>query len=317
MKVLILFGTSSYEYNISCLSTSSIMQHIDNTKFDITYVGISKDNKWYIFNGDYNSLLDDTWKNHSVLIKNIVKFIKKYDLVIPMIHGKYGEDGKIAGFLDLFGIKYIGSDTLTSAICMDKEITKIIVNSIGIPQVKYVSFIYPNYDVKDIERIKYPVIIKPANNGSSIGINKANNRKELIKYIKEASFYDKKIIVEKYVKCREIEVAINDSYEYIGEIDNNYKMYDYDSKYVDSFKTKIPKLDIKVRDKILKYARDIYTRLNCKDLSRIDFFLVKNKLYFNEVNTIPGFTDISMYPKLMTQDRSYSEMLEDMILNKK
>lgn len=316
MKILILFGTSSYEYDISCLSTSSIMQHIDDS-FDVTYVGISKDNNWYVFNGTYNDLLNDTWIEHSNIIKNIVKFIKRYDLVIPMIHGKYGEDGKIAGFLDLFGVKYIGSDSLTSAVCMDKEITKIIVNDIGVPQVKYVSFIYPDYDIKKIEKLKYPLVIKPANNGSSIGISKVNNREELVKAIIKASSYDTKIVVEKYIKCREIEVAINDNEAYIGEIENDYKMYDYDAKYIDSFKTKVPKLNNKLKNKLLKYARDIYIKLNCKDLARIDFFLVNSKIYFNEVNTIPGFTDISMYPKLMTQNRSYKEMITAMILNKK
>jgi len=306
-KILILFGGNSHEHNISCKSAKTIIENIDNSKFDITSVGIYQDN-WYIFNDNLDYLTNNNWLEGNITkINNIIEFLKKFDKVFPIIHGNNGETGDLSGLFNLFNIPYIGSNILGHATGYDKEITKIICNNHNIPQVQYLT-LYNDKKLKKID-IDFPVIIKPSSCGSSIGINIANNIKELNKYIKIAFKYDNKVIIEKFIKARELECAILEDKKIkvssVGEIKSNNTFYDYESKYILDSNLIIPaNLDKEIIKQIQEYSLKIFKFLSLKDLSRIDFLYdyENNKIYFNEINTIPGFTDISMYPQLFNHE---------------
>ena len=306
-KILILFGGNSFEHEISCKSAKTILENIDRTKFGVTTVGI-KDNDWYIFNDDINLLLNNNWTKGIInKINNITEFIKQFDKVFPIIHGNDGETGDLSGLFNLFNIPYVGSNILGHAISYDKEITKIICNHYNIPQIPYIT-LHTNKKIKKIN-IDFPVIIKPSSCGSSIGINIANNIKELNKHLKTAFKFGNKIIIEKYIKSRELECAILEHKKLlvstVGEIKSKNTFYDYESKYILDSNLIIPaKLDKSIIKQIQEYSTKIFKILSLKDLSRIDFLYDEenNKIYFNEVNTIPGFTSISMYPQLFNQE---------------
>lgn len=294
-KILILYGGNSPEHEVSKKSAKSIIDNIDSKLYDTDMVYINKNNEWFKHN--------DLSK-----IDNIIEYLKKYDVIFPVTHGANGEDGKLQGLLDLFNIDYVGSKTTASAVTMDKTLTKIILDKYGIPTVPYI-IINEKYNIKDIEILDYPLIIKPANGGSSIGINKANNRKELLYSINEALKYDKKILIEKFINARELECAILDNKKLIastvGEIIPTNEFYDFSAKYEKPSKiiipADIPKHLIKY---IKKIAKESFKILNLKTYSRIDFLYDKDKetLYLNEINTLPGFTNISMYPKLFENE---------------
>lgn len=323
-NVLIIFGGNSSEHYVSCKSCKSIIENIDKRLFSIGVVGIDFDNIWYKFNDELSYLEKGNWKEANITkIDNIVEYLKKYDVVFPITHGTNGEDGKLQGILELFDIKFVGCNTLSSSSMMDKDISKLLFKSIGLKQVPYIT-IYNDYKVKDIlKEIKFPVIVKPANGGSSIGISKATNKKELVKAIKKAKKYDKKVIIEKFIKTRELEIAVlEDKNKLIisnpGEIKSANDFYDYDAKYVnDKSYTIIPKdLPKDIIDKLKEYSHTIFTKLGLSGYSRIDYFYDGNEIYINEVNTIPGFTNISMYPKLMENiGISYKDLITILINN--
>ena len=320
-KILVLFGGNSYEHYISCLSAKTILENIDRKKYNITTVGISKDNTWYIYNDTLETLTKDWTKGNITKIDNIIEFLKTFDKVFPIIHGNPEENGNIQGLFNLFNIKYVGTDLLGSIISYDKDLTKIICEKNNIPQVPYIT-ITNNKSLKKIN-IEYPVIIKPAKCGSSIGINIANNIKELNKYIKEAFKYDNKVIIEKFIKSRELECAVlydkKLKVSHVGEIKSVNIFYDYEAKYESNSDLLIPapipkELQKQIQDLSLK----IFNILELKDLSRIDFLYDYNndKLYFNEVNTMPGFTSISMYPLLFKENGiSIQELITKLIEN--
>lgn len=298
-KVVLIYGGNSSEHDVSCKSAKEIMENIDETKYELACVYVTRNNEW-------------TYENKE--IKNIIEFLKQFDVVFNIIHGNTGEDGKIQGMLDLFNIKYIGTKCGPSYICMDKERTKQILSYYKIPQVPF-----QNYQEKLI--IPFPVIVKPANGGSSIGINIANNKKEYKNAIKNALKYDKKVIVEKYIKARELECAILEDKKLIvsdiGEIITDNNFYDYDTKYIKSeAKTVISDIPINIKKQIQKYAKTVFKILDLKGLARIDFFYDTeyNKIYLNEINTLPGFTKISMYPKLLN-NFEYKDLITKLIEN--
>lgn len=321
-KIVILFGGNSSEHLISCKSARSILENIDSDKYEVIPVVISKDNDWYLYQGDYS--LTEKWQEQKITkIENIITLIKNIDVVFPIIHGNTGEDGKIQGLFDLFNVKYVGSSVLTNAIGFDKEYTKIILSNYNIPTAPYIVINSKNYN-KDIKLgFDYPVIVKPATSGSSIGINVAENEEELKKHIDYAFNFSDKILVEKFIKARELECAVlvtDDMHvSTIGEITYTSRFYDYDAKYVNDSELIIPSnISKKVSDRIKKYARDICINLNIKELSRIDFLYEEetDEIYLIEINTLPGFTTISMYPKLLNYDGiSYKELISILIDN--
>ena len=325
-KVLIIFGGNSSEHYVSCKSAKSIIENIDKKLFKYQIAGIDFDNTWYKFSDDLSFLENGNWKEANVLkIDNIISYLKDFDVVFPITHGTSGEDGRLQGMLELFNIPFVGCKTLASSIGMDKGMSKVIFDSLNIEQVPYM-VIADDYKINDIiEQIEFPIIVKPANGGSSIGISKANDKKELIKAIKEAKKYDKKIIIEKFIKARELECAVlenkgNILCSNIGEIKSANEFYDYDAKYVnDSSYTMIPDdIPLDVVNKIKESAKKIFKGLNCNGYARIDFFYDEenNKIYINEINTIPGFTSISMYPKLIESiGINYTDLITTLINN--
>lgn len=307
-KITVIYGGKSFEHDISIRSYKSFVEKI-NKKYQLSTIYVDKDGLWY---------------ENNKLMNNVVDFLKEQDVIFPLIHGNIGEDGKLQGLFETFDIKYVGSNTISSALAMDKAFCKIILDKYNIKQVPYV-ILNKKTKIKEItSKLNYPVIVKPANGGSSIGISIANNARELVKALSNAFKYDKKVVVEKFVKARELEVGVIENNgiicSSIGEI-KSQGFYDFDSKYIKDTEV-IVNADLKkeTKLKIKEYAREIFKILECSGFARVDFLYdeINEELYFNEINTIPGFTDISMFPKLFINDGySYSEIIDILIKNAK
>lgn len=321
-KVLILFGGNSTEHYVSCKSAKSIAENIDKKLFVYEMAGISLDGEWYKFNDDFSFLENGNWMDSRVLlIDNVIEYLKGFDVVFPITHGNNGEDGKLQGMLDLFNIKYVGCGTTSSVVGFDKSLSKLFFNYLGIPQVPYV-VLADKYNLDSvISKLGFPLIVKPCSGGSSIGISKANTKKELSKAIKSSFKYDDKVIVEKFINCREFECAVLGNRDFIisspGEIISCNDFYDYDAKYVQKSETIIPDdLSCDVINKIRDYSEKIFINIGIKDYVRIDFFYDGDNVFVNEINTIPGFTSISMFPKLMEHENiSYTDLISILINN--
>ncbi|HEU0085952.1 MAG TPA: D-alanine--D-alanine ligase family protein [Candidatus Paceibacterota bacterium] len=300
LKIGVLFGGKSAEHEVSLASAKNIIRALDRKKYEIVSVKIPKNGKFEI------------------------EKLKKFDVVFPVMHGPYGEDGSIQGLLKILDVPFVGASVLGSAVGMDKDIMKRLLREAGIPIGKFLVY-------RAIDEIKYseiskklgfPVYVKPANMGSSIGIAKIKNEKELKKAVLSAFQYDLKIIIEEEIKGREIECSVLGNDEPIaslpGEIVPDEDFYSYKAKYVTN-KTKLvipailPNTTI---EKVQTTAVKIFQTLNCEGMGRVDMFLTKSgKIYVNEINTIPGFTDISMYPKLWEASGiSQSELLDTLIV---
>lgn len=303
IKVLLLFGGESFEHEISIKSAKNLYNNIDKKEFDITNVYISKDNNWY----ESNLNFDDINIHKLKKINNIICYIKEFDIVINIIHGNGGEDGKLQSLFELFNIKYIGSNSLSSFLCMNKDLTKLVLENNNINQTKY--HIYKN--IKDTtSKLDYPVIVKPNNGGSSIGIMVARNDRELKKAVKLAGMYSNKIIIEEFLEnCSELECSVIENNKLyvstIGQIIHTNEFYDYEDKYIkNESKVVIPaKIGESLSKRIKNLARKAFNLLECRDFARIDFLVDSDyNIYLNEINTIPGFTDISMFSKLLEFD---------------
>ncbi|MEG2235843.1 MAG: D-alanine--D-alanine ligase family protein [Clostridia bacterium] len=333
IKVLVIFGGMSSEHSISCLSASNVLENIDKNKYDITKIGIDKLGDWFKYTGSNENIKENKWKedaNNKYKITDILVELKKYDCIFPVLHGKYGEDGTIQGVFELAKIPYIGCDTEGSSIAMDKIISKELVKNIGINVVEY--FYLNKYEnitneklekLININNLNYPLIVKPNKEGSSYGVSKVNNIDELNKAIKFSFEFDDKILIEKYISNRkEIECAVlGEKTLHIstpGEILSANEFYDFNSKYENNKSSnQIPaNVDLNILNEIKTYAFKIFNVLRLRGISRVDFFFdtKENKVYFNEVNTLPGFTNISMYPKMLEYDGiEYSQIIDKLI----
>jgi D-alanine-D-alanine ligase len=344
LRVAVLFGGMSSEYDVSLNSAYSVLKNLDKTKYEVVPIGITKKGRWLYFPGDIELLPKDEWKEHSDCVsvvispdrshKGIFKImndseavLQKIDVIFPVLHGKNGEDGTIQGLMELSGIAYVGCDTLSSAICLDKAMTHSVLDSLGIKNAKWTSFTVDA--LRDItataEKIEadfnYPIFVKPAKTGSSVGINKAHNREELISAIKTAFSHDKKVVVEETIVGKEVECAVMGNQSPIastvGEIVPKSAFYDYEAKYLSgSTDLLIPSSLTKEKESEVKeIAVKAYLGLGCSGLTRVDFFVTdEGEIILNEPNTLPGFTSISMYPKLFMYDGlSYSELLDKVI----
>ena len=302
-RIIIIFGGKSFEHEVSIKSAKSIVKAINKDKYDIKLVYIDKVGDWYLCN-NINEL------DNLVPIKDI-KIFENCDCVFPVLHGNNGEDGKIQGFFDMLDVPYVGCNNVSGTLCMDKIFTKIILNNENINQAKYIAVNKHDYNVDNTkiqikEKIGYPCFVKPANAGSSVGINKIYHEHELEKNILEAFKYDKKILIEECIYGREVEIGVLGNDEVItskvGEVIPGDDFYSYDAKY--NSKESIVKIPATISDatfnEIKNTAIKAYKALECSGLSRIDFFIQNetNKIFLNEVNTMPGFTNISMYPIL-------------------
>ena len=307
-KLGLIYGGKSYEHDVSIKSKNSFINNI-NKKYEVSEIYVDKEGNWY---------------KDGKILENIIEYLKKMDIIFPLIHGNIGEDGKLQGLLETFNIKYVGSNTISSALAMDKGFCKIILDKYNIKQVPYLIIDKKSKIKEIIEKFTFPIIIKPANGGSSIGINVAHNTKELIKALNNAFKYDKKVVVEKYITARELEIGIINNNGIItssvGEIKSN-GFYDYESKYIKNTEV-IVNTNLKKETilKIKETARNVFKILECSDFARCDFLYdeYNDELYFNEINTIPGFTEISMFPKLFINDGyTYTEIIDIIIKSAK
>ncbi len=339
----VIFGGNSSEHEISLISASSILKNISKEKYNLFLIGITKQGEWFLFSGDISDIDNGNWEKsnlkkkafispdssvHGIIIQdgNHTETIR-LDAVMPVLHGKNGEDGTIQGIFELAQIPFVGCGTTASAICMDKVIANTLLMYNGIKNPKFHWFYYydfqknPEKYITETEEIlkSYPLFVKPANSGSSVGISKVKNRDELFKAIHIAAKEDDKILIEENIDGHEIECAVLGNEEpfasILGEIAPSNEFYDYDAKYSNAnSKLFIPaRLPEDTSEKIRKIAIKAYKILGCSGLSRIDFLVEKNsgEIYINEINTFPGFTNISMYPKLMEKSGIEFRLLID------
>jgi D-alanine-D-alanine ligase len=326
IKLMAVFGGQSSEHEISCISAGNVLENIDTGKYSVTKVGIDKDGNWFEFKGSNKSVKSNTWlgeKENLESVKDVIGLIKRHDVVFPVLHGKFGEDGTIQGLFEMCGVKYVGCGVLASSVGMDKEYTKILAETRGVPVVPYQVFCRGQAVTVDKSIVGgYPLIVKPSNAGSSYGLTKVNRQEELAKAVELAFAYDEKILVEKYIPAREIECAVLGNTELVvsepGEILSANEIYDFDAKYnSEESRTVIPaSLEKEQAEKIRDLAAKVFKGIGGRGLSRVDFFISKTDgaIYFNEVNTLPGFTDISMYPKMMEYSGiGYRELIDRLI----
>ncbi len=345
LNVCVLFGGISPEHEVSLRSAESVLNNMDPEKYNIFPVGITKEGDWILYGGkDYSMLPSMQWQdcpnNRRATIspvrgQGLLTFEgdcvvrELIDVVFPVLHGENGEDGAMQGLLQLAGIPYVGPHVSASAVAMDKTLTKLVIDSAGVTQAAWL--LVRNSDLQNHmvemlskveEKFSYPVFVKPAGTGSSVGVSKASNRDELRDALLQAGIYDEKILVEEFIDGREVEVAVmgNSSpvASVVGEIDSGAEFYDYDAKYItDTSVAYIPaRISEEVAEELREQAVKVYTAIGCQGLSRVDFFVTRegDRVVFNEINTLPGFTSISMYPKLFAASGiAYNELIDQLL----
>lgn len=332
--VAVVFGGQSGEHEVSLMSSSNVINAMDKEKYEIVMIGITKKGKWMIYTGPVDKIQKGQWEHDKEhLIEGFSMdhpILKSIDVVFPVLHGPRGEDGTVQGLFELANVPYVGCGVLSSAVGMDKIYTKALYEMAGLPQGKYLYLMRSKWREEQGEAInriedqlKYPVFIKPANMGSSVGITKAHNRGELIQGMDEAAKYDRKILLEEFIDCREVECAVlgNDEPEasVVGEIIPSNEFYDYNAKYFDDGKSRLiipAPLDEKTSETIRRLAVKAFKAIDGSGLARVDFFVEKQtgRVYINEINTLPGFTNISMYPKLWEYGGlPYSKLIDRLI----
>ena len=350
-RIVVMYGGKADEHSISCISAASALRALDTDKFEAIPVGITKDGKW-IVNGE-NPLgwsldeglptVEKTPGAKDVVLEVALGqdgfFAREddgtltpfghVDAVFPVLHGENGEDGSMQGLLQIAGIPYVGPHVAASAACMDKTITKLIADHAGVRQAAWrlvtaAEFARNADAVMDgVEgQFAYPVFVKPAGTGSSVGVSKARDREGLEQALTAALKYDCKVLVEEFIDGQEVEVAVlgndNPFASVCGEIDAGADFYDYEAKYIsDCADLYIPaRISEEASEQVRETAVRVYQAMGCRGLSRVDFFVTREgqEVVFNEINTIPGFTSISMYPKLFEASGiPYSELIDDLI----
>jgi len=342
IKVALLFGGKSAEHEVSLRSAENVANAIDKEKYEVVFIGIDKTGKWLM--GDSSTKLLD--KSNPKLYKlnasnsNSVALVPQggrsitnlsnpeskssVDVVFPILHGPFGEDGTVQGLLKLANIPFVGAGVLGSAVGMDKDVMKRLLRDAGIPVGKFITLKIGEKVTfeKAKKELGLPMFIKPANMGSSVGVSKVKNKTEFTRAIKEAFDFDTKIIIEEFIDGREVECAVlgndNPKASVVGEIILNDEFYSYETKYIDENGAVI-QIPAKLSSKLVKEIQNlsiiVFKTLACEGFARVDFFIKKNgKVVVNELNTIPGFTSISMYPKLFEASGiSYTELIDRLI----
>ena len=349
IKIGVLYGGRSGEHNVSLCSGASVVRALDQNKYEVTAIGIDRDGRWYV--QDKPEILPDKDFGQILSLKKRGKWLVNHfeqenklhiynienkneevviDIVFPVLHGTYGEDGTLQGLLELAMVPYIGADVAGSAVGMDKDIAKRLLNQAGIPVVPSLTISKhqwqdnPGIIIRDaLSKLGMTLFVKPLCTGSSVGVKKVKEKELLPKAIDFAFQFDTRIMIEKAIDCREIECAVlgneNPAASILGEIIPNHEFYSYEAKYIDpnGATMKIPvDIDVNLAGRIRKTAVQGYMALACSSLARVDFFLDKktNEFYLNEINTLPGFTSISMYPKLWeATGLKYSDLLDKLI----
>ena len=345
-RIAVLFGGVSAEHEVSRVSAYSVMKNLPEDKYEVVPVGITKDGRWYLYTGPVEKIPTGEWETSGDAVPAFVcpdrsvggivalapagARTVKVDCVFPVLHGRNGEDGTVQGLLELSGLPFVGCGTLASAVCMDKAVTHSLLSNAGIPSARYLWFFRSNYAGEGIRKIRtkiaarlgYPVFVKPANSGSSVGVTKAGSEQELDAAVAAAAAESDKILVEEAVAGREVECAVlgnrrPEAAGPVGEIVASAAFYDYDDKYKSGkSKLNIPAhLDPAVAEEIRSVAVRAFRTLGCRGFARVDFFVRNGKeVLLNELNTIPGFTPISMFPKLWEASGvSYGELLDRLV----
>lgn len=354
IRVTVLFGGQSSEHEVSRVSAQCVLENIDKNRFEIQTIGITKDGEWLKYEGDTSLIGSGKWEEAArnqlrgkiekgVSGKDIVKAPtckelislndgynndELVDVVFPVLHGPNGEDGSVQGLLQLADVPYVGCNILSSAAGMDKEFSKLVFNNAGIPQADYIKVMRSEIDEQTddlirrvTEKLGWPCFVKPANAGSSVGVSKVKRPEDLMTALKYAARYDSKILIEEYIKGREVECAVlgndNPIASTVGEVLPCNEFYDYNAKYIDGKSEIIIPADLEqgIIEKIREYAVRAFKALGCSGLSRVDFFVEESgRVILNEINTMPGFTDISMYSKLWEASGiPYSELITRLI----
>ena len=347
MRIGVIFGGKSDEHEVSRSSARNVLRAFADTRHEILAVGITKEGRWYATEASPDEIADGSWERHpsnrqttipsdpvahGFLIFDSADHAELYrvDCIFPVLHGDYGEDGKIQGVFEMAGIPYVGPDVKASANCMDKSVTKKLAAATGVTQALYCVLKRGEYDrnpERALERAaavcggKFPLFAKPSSAGSSVGASRVTSREDLRRAVEEAFRYDDKVLVEEMITGREIEVAVlgNDRPEAscVGEILTAGEFYDYDSKYNNpaSQTRVIDDLPEDVLNEVRNWAVRIYLAMECRGMSRVDFFYSDDgRIVFNEINTLPGFTNISMYPKLWeAMGMSQTQLVERLV----
>jgi len=359
IRVAVLYGGRSGEHEVSLASATNVIQNLDRELFDVVPIGIDKAGVWFLGEDVFKKELTDQqplrllndeermlFKPDSIgkqmqpvrmtsLLPQTKNAERIFDVIFPVIHGVLCEDGTVQGLLELADVPYVGCGVLSSAIGMEKDISKRLVRDAGLNVVPYLVINRakwdrdPAYFCKEVSNtLSWPVFVKPANTGSSVGVIKVKKAEELTDAVNNAFLYDTKVIVEQGIDAREIEVAVLESQQedndpivsVVGEVKPRHEFYSYTAKYLDEHGAELvipAEISESVSDEVRRIAKTIFTVLECEGMARVDLFLERstNKIYFNEVNTIPGFTQISMYPKLMDASGiSYSELLTHLVM---
>ena len=326
LKIAIIFGGRSGEHEVSLKSAKSVLGALNPEKYDVVQIGITHEGAWLsgenalaVLSGELSEELEtvvlppDPSQNGIYAIRNTqYELLSNFDVIFPVMHGSYSEDGAMQGLLEMADVAYVGAGVVGSAVGMDKGIFKDVMVANGIPVVEGVMVLRSEIEndvnavIEKIETLGYPVFVKPANMGSSVGVSKCDNRSSLSEGLIEAAQYDRRILVEHGINAREIEIAVlgneNPKASVPGEVEPSREFYSYESKYVDGTSgLMIPApISEEITEEMRKIAIQTYQAIDCAGMARVDFLLDKDdgKFYLNEVNTLPGFTEISMYPKL-------------------
>ena len=345
LSLCILFGGISPEHEVSLRSAESVLNNLDQEKYNIFPVGITKKGEWILYGGkDYSLLPAGRWMEHKdnrpaalspvrgqglLIFEGDCVVEQRIDVVFPVLHGENGEDGSVQGLLQLAGLPCVGPKVAASAACMDKTMTKLVADHAEIRQAQW-QLVTAQSLQTDAEAVldrveahfSYPVFIKPAGTGSSVGVAKAKNRESLRSALDNAAKFDSKILVEEFINGAEVEVAVlgnrAPAASICGEIDSGTEFYDYEAKYIsDCARLYIPaRIDEETAELVRDTAIRVYQAMGCEGLSRVDFFVTYegNEVIFNEINTLPGFTSISMYPKLFAASGiPYPQLLDRLV----
>lgn len=326
LKIGIVFGGRSGEHEVSLMSAASVIEYLPRAKYEPVLIGITRSGKW-VTKGDPWKLLKEGRDDDASLLP--VELLSSLDAVFPVLHGTYGEDGTIQGLFEMLGLPYVGAGVLGSSVGMDKVIMKNVFQDHNFPVAKYRVILKPDWQqnsaniIQDIiDYFGFPVFVKPANLGSSVGISKARNKEELMVAIDSAGRYDRKIIVEEFVPAREIECAVlgnaDPKASVVGEVIPHNEYYDYEAKYTDGKSDLVipALLTQKIIDEVRTLAVAAFKAVDCCGMARIDFFLhrITGKVIINEINTLPGFTNFSMYPRLwQASGLGYPDLLDRLI----
>ncbi len=359
IRVAVLYGGRSGEHEVSLASATNVIQNLDRERFEVVPIGIDKEGAWFlgddVFKKELNAPAQVYLSRESErmlftpdsigrkmqhvtptqLLPQSKSSERIFDVIFPVIHGTLCEDGTVQGLLELADVPYVGCGVLSSSVGMEKDISKRLIRDAGIPVAPYLVINRGQWELdavrfckKVTEKLKFPLFVKPANTGSSVGVEKVKKAEDLVPAINNAFQYDTKVIVEQGIDAIELEVAVLESQHYgedpivsvVGEVRSRHEFYSYAAKYLDENGAELlipAEISKDLHEEVRLIAKNIFNALECEGMARVDLFLERgtNKIYFNEINTIPGFTKISMYPKLMgASGVGYSELLTHLIM---